>query len=395
MIHNACHAVRSTERRLIARLPITLHSGARYAGRLFLALGLSVLVGSCLVLTSGENPLEVYGHLLRGPFASMHGLMITLQRATPLIFTAMAATLAFQGGAINMGLAGQFSAGASIAALAGTALAPMPGTTLAPISRVLNLAAILFLCMLGGAAAAFIPAFFKRVSGVHEVITGMIANLLIPHLLSLLRAGLGALGLLRRIAGVRELPASARLLQFQELTGGAIGAGTRANTGIFLALAFMVALMFWIKRSKLGYEIRITRANPTFASFAGIRAGRMFFISMMLSGAIAAVGGAVEALGVWRSGSTGGLAVSDRGLVLALIGGQTFWGAALAALCFGGLEAGAMHASWFTPIPRPLLDILVELTVLLAALPSMRAFFSGDALQELERLGGRFVGRGP
>lgn len=96
-----------------------------------------------------------------------------------------------------------------------------------------------------------------------------------------------------------------------------------------------------------------------------------------------------------ESGSTGGLAVSDRGLVLALIGGQTFWGATLAALCFGGLEAGAMHASWFTTIPRPLLDILVELTVLLAALPSMRAFFAGGVLEELERLGGRFVGRGP
>lgn len=387
MIRDLLRAVRSFERRLLSRLPSQLRAGAGYTGRLIVALAFSALVGGFLVLITGERPLEVYGHLLRTSLSSMHGLMITLQRATPLIFTALAAALAFQGGAINMGLAGQFTAGASIAALASSALPPMPA--------VLHIPAVLLLSMSGGAAAAFIPAFFKRVSGVHEVITGMIANLLIPHLLSLLRAALGAMGLLRRLAEVRDMPASARLPQFQELTGGMIGAGTHANVGIFLALAFMAVLTFWLRRSRLGYEIRITRANPPFASFGGIHAGRMFFISMMLSGAIAAAGGAVEALGVWRSGSTGGLAVSDRGLVLALIGGQTFWGATLAALCFGGLEAGAMHASWFTSIPRPLLDILVELTVLLAALPSMRSFFSGGALEELERLGGRFVGRGP
>ncbi|MBN1922152.1 MAG: ABC transporter permease [Anaerolineae bacterium] len=374
-----------------ARVPAKLHAGIHYTGRVILALGLSVLGGSCLVLLAGENPLEVYGRLLSASFASTHGLMITIQRATPLIFTALAATLAFQGGAINMGLAGQFTAGASIAGLAASALPPLP--------KVLHLTAILSLCMLGGATAAFIPAFFKWASGVHEVITGMIANLLIPHLLSLLRGALGALGWLHRMAeaqglpGATELPPSAQLLQFQELTGGAIGEGTRANTGIFLALALMVVLTLWLKRSRLGYEIRITRANATFAQFSGIHAGRMFFISMMLSGAIAGAGGAVEALGVWRSGSTGGLAVSDRGLVLALIGGQTFWGATLAALFYGGLESGAMHASWFTAISRPLLDILVELLVLFAALPGMRAFF-GDGAQDPERLGSRFVGRG-
>lgn len=386
MLHAALHTLRYTETRLLEQLPTQMRAGARYAGRLILALGLSVLIGSCLVLLTGENPVEVYTYLLRAPFTNTFGLMVAIQRATPLIFTALAAALAFQGGAINMGLAGQFAAGASIAGFAATALPPLP--------KALHLTVILFLCMLGGAAAAFIPAFFKRVSGVHEVITGMIANLLIPHLLSLLRGVLGALGLLHHMAGGQNLPASARLLQFQELTSGAVGTGTRANTGIFLALALMAALTFWIKRSRLGYEIRITRANAPFAEFGGIRAGRMFFFSMMLSGAIAAAGGAVEALGVWRSGSTGGLAVNDRGLVLALIGGQTFWGTTLAALFYGGLEAGAMQASWFTPISRPLLDILVELMVLLAALPGMRTFFSGGADLEIERLGGRFVGRG-
>ena len=137
-----------------------MRAGARYAGRLILALGLSVLIGSCLVLLTGENPVEVYTYLLRAPFTNTFGLMVAIQRATPLIFTALAAALAFQGGAINMGLAGQFAAGASIAGFAATALPPLP--------KALHLTVILFLCMLGGAAAAFIPAFFKRVSGVQR-----------------------------------------------------------------------------------------------------------------------------------------------------------------------------------------------------------------------------------
>lgn len=63
----------------------------------------------------------------------------------------------------------------------------------------------------------------------------------------------------------------------------------------------------------------------------------------------------------------------------------------LASLLYGGLEAGAMNAGWFTSVPRPLIDILVQMLFLFAAVPSMRRFFTGSGSGDAENLGGRFL----
>ena len=89
----------------------------------------------------------------------------------------------------------------------------------------------------------------------------------------------------------------------------------------------------------------------------------------------------------------GTLVVGNKGLIIALIGGQSMIGSFIAALFYGGLESGAMNVAWFSSIPRPLIDILVELIIIFSALPSMRSFFSGSAFSEIERLGGRFIAR--
>lgn len=358
----------------------------QYLRQLLLCLGLSVLAGSVIILATGGNPLRVYVVLVEQAFLTPRGLMIAVQRATPLIFTALAATLAFQGGAINMGIAGQFMVGSSVASMAAYALAPLP--------KPLHIALILLLSGFGGAGAAFVPAIFKRLSGVNEVITGMIANLLMPSLLSFVTGALRFTGLLHYRPASSGIPASARLRQFAELTQGGWGAGTKAHTGVFIAVALAFVLTTWLKHTKLGFEIRMTRANFSFAEFVGIRAGRMFFLAMMLSGAIAALAGAVEILGASRGARMGVAAIGDKGLVLALIGGQNFLGSMVAALFYGALEAGAMNVAWLTSISRPLIDIVIELIVLLAAFPSMRSFFSGSTLADFERLGGRFTGVG-
>ncbi len=357
----------------------------KYLLQLLLFVGLSIGFGSLLVLWIGERPVEVYTLVLRETFLDVHGFMIAVQRATPLILTAAAATLAFRAGAINMGLAGQFTVGAAVAAMAGYGLSGLP--------KLLHIPIILLLCGVSGAAAAFIPAIFKKMSGVNEVITGMIANLLIPHLISAVVGLSPALRAARGGAAREGIRESARLSQFVELSGGRIGVGTQANTGIFVAIGITLALALWMRYSKMGYEFRVTKINPKFAEFGGIKADRVFFLGMLLSGAIAAMAGAVEILGIWRGYRMGTLAVGNKGLVIALIGQQGFVGSLLAGFFFGGLEAGAMKVAWYTTIPRPLIDILVELTIIFVALPSMRSFISGDPNSDVDRLGGRFVPR--
>lgn len=353
---------------------------ATYFGQLLICIAIALLIGSIIILAVGQNPLVVYSSLIREAFFTRLGLMIAIQRATPLIITSLAAVIAFKGGAINMGLEGQFMVGAAAAALAGYAVPDLPKFITIPI--------ILVVCGLAGAAAGWVPAFFKMVSGISEVITGMIANLIMPSLLSIILS-LPFLRAMRSGVSRQGLPAWSQLTQFAEV--GDVGTGTRANTGIFIAIGLALFLAIVFKRTRIGYEIRVSAANFRFAEFAGLNARRSFYAAMMISGAIAGMAGATEVLGVWRGYSLNTIDVDYNGLLVALAGGNTFLGALLAAFLYGGFQAGSLTASWATAIPRPLIDVIVTILVVFAAVPSMRLFFSGSGFSDAERLGGTFT----
>jgi len=52
-----------------------------------------------------------------------------------------------------------------------------------------------------------------------------------------------------------------------------------------------------------------------------------------------------------------------------------------------------MNVAWSTSVSRPLIDILVELIIIFAAVPSMRVFFAESTFSDIERLGGHLVSR--
>ncbi len=86
----------------------------------------TLLIGAALIWNSGESPIEAYGLLFSGAFGSVTGLMNTLAKATPLIFTGLAASLASIAGVFNIGVEGQLYLGAFAAAIAGSRLSGLP-----------------------------------------------------------------------------------------------------------------------------------------------------------------------------------------------------------------------------------------------------------------------------
>lgn len=364
-------------------VPTTAEALVAYLLQLVAAIGLSAVVGSLLLLWAGANPLQVYSLLFRESFFSPRSLMISIQRATPLILTSAAATMAFQAGAINMGLVAQFSVGASAAAMAGYALPALPTVILVPL--------ILLISGCAGAAAGFVPALVKRISGISEIVTGMITNPVVTNGLSIVIRLIPWLSSASRGASRAGIQPNARLAKFSDILPYSLGPRSEANTGIFLSITIVLMLAYWMRRSKTGYEIRMTRHNPRFAQMGGIQAGRIFFLGMMLSGAIAAMAGAIEVMGVWGSTRSGMLNVGEKDLIIALIGGQSFVGSLFAALAYGGLESGALSVAFYSTVPRPFIDILVELMVIFAALPSMRSFVSSGVSGDSDHLGGRYI----
>ena len=121
-----------------------------------LAVVLSLALGAVIIVAAGRDPLTAYGYLLQGAFGSLQSWSETLVKATPLIFTGLAAVFAYRCGMLNLGAEGQFIMGAIAACWFGTAFPGVP----AP----LRLALCLVLAILAGGIWAAIPRSMSRQS---------------------------------------------------------------------------------------------------------------------------------------------------------------------------------------------------------------------------------------
>ena len=236
---------------------------------------LGVLAGSIIMMWYGVDPIKVYSSLLQGAFLSEKGRFVTIQRATPLIFTAIASALAFRTGVFNVGVEGQFFIGAITATYVGYAV---------NLPMIIHLPLTLFAGFLGGAAWAYIPTLMRQKLGVSEIITTIMANYIASNLVSYLTNYP-----MKAKPTVAETPfvlPSATLAQFVDINPQ-LGRGTQANVGIFIALIMVFVMWYIFKRTKIGYEWRLVGLSPLFSEFSGINLTRTFIGGMLVSGGLA------------------------------------------------------------------------------------------------------------
>jgi len=330
---------------------------------ILLSLLAAVLVGSVVILWYGENPVRVYFLLLQGAFGSQRAIFISLQRATPLIFTAVASTIAFRTGVFNVGVEGQFFIGAILGTLVGYAV---------KLPMILHLPLTLLAGFVGGAVWAYFPTIMRQKLGISEIITTIMTNYIATLLISYLTNYP-----MRASPTTPETPPvqpTARLLQFVEINGK-LGKGTQAHIGILLAIAMVIVVYYIFKRTTAGYEWRMVGLSFPFSEFGGISLDRTFISGMLVSGGIAGLGGIVEILGVWREyKNLFAIGFGFRGNLAALLGGRTVIGSAVAALFYGSMEAGALGLSFSVGIPRQLIDVIVGLIIFFMAAEGMWDF---------------------
>jgi ABC-type uncharacterized transport system permease subunit len=352
---------------LASALQRNLRSAFRRSIGVVLSILAAVIVGSLIMIWYKQNPLEIYRLLLKGAVGTQRSLFISIQRATPIIFTAIASTIAFRTGVFNVGVEGQFFIGAICGTWVGYAF-EMP--------TIIHLPLTLLAGFLGGAAWAYFPTIMRQKLGVSEIITTIMTNYIATNLISWLTTYP-----MRASPTTSETPPvmpSARLAQFVEITknwANPLGKGSQAHVGIFLALAAVVAVWFVLKRTKLGYELRMVGISFPFSEFGGINLDRAFVRGMLLSGGVAGLGGIVEILGVWREyKNLFAIGFGFRGNLAALLGGQSVIGSAVAALFYGSMEAGALGLEWAAGIPRQLIDIVIGLIIFFMAAEGMWEF---------------------
>jgi len=158
-------------------------------------------------------------------------------------------------------------------------------------------------------------------------------------------------------------------------------AGTRLHAGVFLALLIAAALWFMLYHTTFGVRLRVAGLSPRAARLQGMPLSRLLLSSMMISGAIAGIGGAVEVLGVqYRLIDGFSSNFGFDGLAIALLGSLEPFGAVVVAIYFGAINSGTLALQSALSIPAALAQIMASLPIIFLACVHGYRFLKGRPL---------------
>jgi len=240
------------------------------------ALAVSAALVSIVLAALGASPIGVAAALAQGAFGNWFASTDTLVKATPLIFTGLAISVAFSGALWNIGADGQLVIGAIAAGAIGPSLDGWP--------RAVAIAIVLVAGAIGGALWGGICGWLRARRGTNEVISTIMLNFVAMQVLSWTVHG-------PLMEPSRAYPQSIPIAPSAEMY---MMAPTRLNLGMLLAVALAIACYLFLFRSKIGYELRAVGKNRRAATFFAFPIARLTVLGMALSGALAGLGGALQ-----------------------------------------------------------------------------------------------------
>ncbi|MFK0403857.1 ABC transporter permease [Microbacterium sp. NPDC090225] len=359
-----------------------------------LAVLIAVVVGSIMIAATNEEVQEAAGYffarpgdmiaavwqavsgayaaLFRGAIYNFNAddfatgirpLTETLKFATPLIAAGLGVGLAFRAGLFNIGGQGQMLMAAAAGGYVATQIdMPFP----------LHLIAAVIAGMVAAALWAGIAGFLKARTGAHEVITTIMLNHIAFYLLAWMLATQGILQ-----APGSSNPKTAPMPDSAVLPS-LLGDSYKLHWGFVVALA-AVAFTWWLlERSSLGFRFRAVGENPAAARVAGINVGKMYFVVMLIAGALIGIAGISQILGTETSGFGGSIdaGIGFDAITVALLGRSSPIGILGAGLLFGAFKTGGFTMQSSQGIPIEIVLVVQSLIVLfIAAPPLVRAMF--------------------
>jgi ABC-type uncharacterized transport system permease subunit len=324
-----------------------------------IAVFAAFIVGGIVVLLIGDDPIYTYRLLVGSALSWPDGIGYTLFYATPLIFTGLAVAVGFRCGLLNIGAEGQLTVAAFTTAVVGFTFSNLPAWLLIPLSCV---AAIL-----AGAVWAAIPGLLKARFGSHEVINTIMMNFIADGVVSALTQSY-----FREpgdpILQTRPISAAAHIARLGRFIPG-VPERIPTNLALPLALIACICVYVFLWKTRWGYEIRATGANPKAAEYGGISVRKQIVLAMAVSGGLAGLVAVNEVLGYrYRYYQGFSPQFGFTGIAVALLGRNHPAGVLVAAIFFGALTRGGLFVDIFTEkVSKDLVLVLQALVILFVA----------------------------
>ncbi|MDY5731226.1 MAG: ABC transporter permease [Eubacteriales bacterium] len=311
----------------------------------FLAIFFSLLVGAIVILIAGENPLRIYGIMLKGAFGSQYYLFTTLNRATPIIICGLGAAIAWSSNLMGIGGEGQMITGGFVCAIVAFYL-PAP-----PVVKII--VAVVCAVLAGGlysALSAWLLEKFEMSLAISTLMLNYVAHFVTMHFVS--NRFLNTVGD-RKLIQTEQLDKALRIPK--------IFAGYSLHWG-FVVAVILVFVVWWVrKRTVFGYETKMTGYNIHFCNYGGVNGRFIMYAVLFISGAICALAGVGEVLGNqyrYIHNSYVSTSFAWVGLNAALISAYNPIGVLFTSIILAGIQTGGASIARSTSIPIEISQVI-------------------------------------
>ena len=251
----------------------------------------------------------------------------TLVRTVPLLMCALSVLFAYKVGMFNIGVAGQYVAGAC-------------GALYAALAWNLPWLPCLIIGMVAGALLGAASGWLKTKCNVNVVISGIMLNWITLYLTNL-------------VLGTVKSPTSPYTKTLQGTNPSALlpslGLGKLFNNEksvtLAIPLAVIMAVVIWVvlNKTKFGYELKATGNNYHAAKYAGMKENRNIIMTMLIAGALAGLGaGLLFLTGIedWETTISSVPGMGFNGIAVAFLGGLSPLGSILSAFFIQYITTG-------------------------------------------------------
>lgn len=314
-----------------AAVPRPWHAPAESVLLPVLALAGALLLFGVFVWFAGHSPVEAWLLLFKGAFGDAFSWQNSLQRAAPLMLTALAVALPAQAGLTLIGGEGALVVGALACAAVPYAFEPPPNAW--------GSALLLLAAAAGGAAWVALSGALRQWRGVNETISslllGYIAIALFKHLVE---------GPLRDPASLNK-PSTRPLAEGLRI-GPIMGEQSMqawlgdVHWGLVIGALLCLLAGLWLSGTAHGFSVRVVGGNAKAARLVGLPSNRLILVACAAGGACAGLAGGIEVAAVHTAANASLIAgLGYTGILVAFVARQNPWAIPPVALLFGGFGA--------------------------------------------------------
>lgn len=317
-------------------------------------------IGFDVVISEAMTQTQLaFEALLLGPIDRVNRWAVWIQDAITLILLGLSFAVVFRAQQFSLGAEGQLYFGALVSGIIALNFTSLPAILMLPL--------IILASSTAGFIYGLIPGALKAYLGANELVSTLMLNVIATRFYEM-------------VLNFQLKPPDAGYVATDRFGENAvlppIVENTQVTTAIFILVIVVAITWLLIRRTPLGYEIRIIGSNLKFADYGGVNSKRAIVLVMALSGLIAGLAGMHLASGIHRQLILNiSFALAFEGVVVALLARNNVLVVPFTGLLYAYLRAGAQFMERDADVSFEVVRIIQSIIILLITAEALVSFF--------------------